>query len=187
MSYYSNFSKSDKRRLIVVVCILWLIIAILIDHIIFKDSWYARLIALGDVKLSFDPFYRDFSHLSFTTFLFAPFLVTTIVLIVLAIKRRIGKADIIKSVVTLVWWSALIFFIIVGGHMVYRFFSAIDIKIVKAITNFCEGYKVEGQIYMFTLYIATIKSGVGALAGFVLGVYFYYKKGVLKFFIEKLL
>jgi len=181
MSYYS----SEKRWYIIGGCILWLIIAILFDHFIFKDSWYARLFALENTKLSFDPFYRDFSHLSFTTFLLVPFLVIVFTLIVLAIRKKIDRNDIVKSIGTIIWWSVFIAIAVVVGHIIYRLISGIDWKVIKVITNFCEGYKIEGQIYLFTLYIVTIKSGIGALVGFVIGVYCYYKKGVLKLLIEK--
>jgi|GEM_PF-3441858 len=185
MSYYSSSEKREKRRYIVGGCILWLIIAILFDHFIFTNSWYARLFALGNAKLSFDPFYRDFSHLSFTTFLLVPFLVVVVTLIILAIRKKIDKKDIGKSIGTIIWWSAFIIIAIVVGHIIYRLISGIDWKVIKVITNFCEGYKIEGQIYLLTLPVVTIKSGVGALVGFVIGVYCYYKKGVLKFLLEK--
>jgi len=182
------YSKSEKRKRWYIVggCVLWFIVAILFDYFIFRDLWYARLFALGNVKLSFDPLYRDFSHISFTTFLLVPFLVTIVTLIVLAIRKRIERADILKSVGTIIWWSVFIVVAVVLGHVIYRLISGVDWKFIKAITNFCEGYKIEGQIYLFSLYIVTIKSGIGAILGFIIGVYFYYKKGVLKFLIEKL-
>jgi len=183
MSYYS---KSEKRWYTVGGCILWFIIAILLDHFIFKNSWYARLFALGDVKLSFDPFYRDFSHISFTTFLLVPFLGILFTLIVLAIRKKIFRTEIVKYIGTITWWAVFIVLAVVVGHVIFRLISGIDWNFIKAITNFCKGYTIEGQIYLFTLYIVTVKSGVGAIVGFVIGVYCYYKKGVLKFFIEEM-
>jgi len=183
----NNSSKRTKSQYVIAICIGWFLIAILIDHFVFRQKlpWYTRLIALENGKFSFDPFYRDISQLSFTTFLLVPFLVAIITLIVLAIRKKIAGSDIVKSVIALVWSLVVIFIAVIVGHLIYRIISGIDWNFIKVITNFCEGYKIEGQIYLFNLHIVDIKSGIGALVGLVIGFYSYYKTGVLKLLIDK--
>ena len=187
MKYSSYYSKPAKRQYIIGICMGWFLIAIFVDHFIFRQliPWYTRLLALENGKILFDPFDRDFAQLSFTTFLLLPFLITLIILIVLAIRKKINSADIIKSVSVLFGSLAIILLAVVLGHVGYRLISGIDWAFIKVITNFCEGYKIEGQIYLFGLYIVNIKSGIGALVGLAFGFYAYYKKGVLKILIEK--
>lgn len=185
MAYY--YSKPAKSEYVIGICAGWFLIAVLVDHFIIrqKASWYTRLFALENGKFSFDPFYRDISQLSFTTFLLVPFLVAVTTLTVLAIRKKIRRAEIVKSVSALTWSLFVIGIAIVVGHIIYRLVSGIDWNFVKAIVHFCEGYKIEGQIYLFNLHIVDIKSGVGALVGLTIGFYSYYKKGVLNLLIEK--
>ena len=187
MSYYSTSEKQKLRRYIIGGCVLWFIIAILLDHFIFKNSWYARIFALGNAKISFDPFYGDFSHLSFTTFLLVPLLVIVFTLIVSTIRKERTIKEIVRYVFSTTWWTVIIVLAVVIGHMVYRLISGLDWNFIQAIVNFCEGYKIEGQIYLFTLSTGvTVKSGVGAIVGFVIGIYCYYKKEGFDFFVEKM-
>jgi len=181
MTNLSYYSKPAKRQYVISICMGWLLIAILIDHFIFRQwaSWYTRLFALENGKFSFDPFFRDFTQLSFTTFLLVPFIIVCVTLIVLAIRKKINRTDIIKSVSALIWSLIVILIAVFVGHIIYRIISGIDWTFIKVVTNFCEGYKIEGQIYLFDLHIVDIKSGVGALVGLVVGFYAYYKKGVL--------
>jgi len=185
MSYYS--SKSVKKRYVIGICLGWFLISILVDYFIFRKiaPWYPRLFALENAKISFDPFSRDISQLSFTTFLLVPFLATLIILAVLAIRKKVYKTDVVKSISGLFWSLMIVVIAVVVGHMIYRLITGIDWNFIKAIENFCEGYKIEGQIYLFNLHIVDIKSGVGAIVGLAFGLYFYYKEGVLKFLIEK--
>lgn len=181
------YSKPTKPQYVIAICIGWFFIAILIDHFVFRQKlpWYTRLIALENGKFSFDPFYRNISQLSFTTFLLVPFLFAIITLIVLAIRKKITGTDVIKSVSSLIWSLVVIFIAVIVGHLIYRIVSGIDWNFIKVITNFCEGYKIEGQIYLFNLHIVDIKSGIGALVGLLIGFYSYYKRGVLNLLIEK--
>ncbi len=187
MTYSSYFSKPAKPQYVIGICIGWFLISVLVDHFIFRQraSWYTRLFALENGKFSFDPFYRDISQLSFTTFLLVPFLLIVITLTVLAIRKKIKRADVLKSISALIWGLAVIVIAVVVGHIIYRLISGIDWNFIKVITNFCEGYKIEGQIYLINLHIVDIKSGVGALVGLAIGFYSYYKKGILKILIEK--
>lgn len=180
-------SKPAKPQYVIAICIGWFIIAILWDHFVFRQKlpWYTRLFAVENGKFSFDPFYRDVSQLSFTTFLLVPFLVAIITLIVLMVMKRITGKDIVKSVSSLIWRLVVIFIAVVVGHIIYRIISGIDWSFIKVITNFCEGYKIEGQIYLLNLHIVDIKSGIGALVGLAIGLYSYYNRGVLKLLIEK--
>jgi hypothetical protein len=183
--YY--YSKPAAFKYIAGICLGWLLVAILVDHFVLRQMapWYTRLFALENGKFSFAPFFRDFAQLSFTTFLLVPFLLSIVVLIALVARKKIKKTDALKSIIQLFWGLAIIIIAVVAGHIIYLLFSGIDWTFVKVITNFCDGYKIEGKIYLFNLYIVSIQSGVGALVGLLVGFYAYYKKGVLKILIEK--
>ena len=96
-----------------------------------------------------------------------------------------NKDDLIKSISTLIWSLGIILVAVIVGHIIYRLVSGIDWSLIKVVTNFCEGYKIEGQIYLFNLHIIDIKSGIGAIVGLAIGFYLYYQKGVLKILVEK--
>ena len=187
MTYSFNYSKPAKPQYIIAISIGWFLISILVDHFIFRQraSWYTRLFALENGKISFDPFYRDVSQLSFTTFLLVPFIIIILTLTVLAIWKKIKRAELFKSISALIWSLSFILLAVVVGHIIYRLISGIEWAFIKVITNFCEGYKIEGQIYLFNLHIVDIKSGVGALVGLAVGFYSYYKRGILKILIER--
>lgn len=187
MVYSGPYSKPIKKRYIIGICFGWFIISVLADYFLFSKSvpGYTRLIALENAKFSLDPFYRNISQLSFTTFLFIPFLISILTIFILAIRKKIDHSEIPKYIINLLLSIASIFLAVILGHLIYRFISGIDWKPIKAITNFFEGYVMEGDIYLFTLYVAKVDSGLGAIFGLMVGIYFFYNKGVLKILIEK--
>ena len=118
MTYSSYYSKPAKKQYVIGICIGWFLISILVDHFIFRQraTWYTRLFALENGKFSFDPFYRDISQLSFTKFLLVPFLIIVITLTVLAIRKKIKRADILKSISALIWSLATVVIAVIIGH-----------------------------------------------------------------------
>lgn len=178
-----------KKRYLLGLIIGWLLFSTLIDHFLLRANalWYTRLIALENGKFVFDPFERSFSQISFTSFILVPFFLAIVAIVVSAIRSKSDRSETVKSVGTLFYSLGLAILAIILGHVIYRLLSGIDWGPVKVVTNFCDGYALEGKLYLFNLFIAELRKGfgIGALVGIVVGIYIYYNQGVLKVIAEK--
>jgi hypothetical protein len=159
------------------------VFAILVDRFVLREHvpWLSNLLYFRDAQIVVKPFERKISWLGLGLVLVVP---SVVIGVILALYSRItGKATTSESAAVFgltAFWFVAIPFIVWAGDVVYRVLKALLDKWswAKGIAAFCEGFVFKGDLYIYGAKLFSIDSGLGALAGLVIGVALLYKKGL---------
>ena len=182
---------NQKRMAVIGGLVAWYVVATLVDRYLLREiaPWFSRLLYLGDAEIVVRPFSRKFSWLGLSLLLVAPsFVVGVGMAIYLRIRKRTSTKECFAIFGLTAFWFILIPFFIWVGDNLYRVCKAFldDWAWAKGVVAFLEGFLFKGDLYVYSFKLVSIDSGLGALAGLILGVALLYKKGLWEMIREKM-
>ena len=176
-------SKLQRALAIVGAFLAWTVVALAVDRYVLRDTlpWLARLLYFKDAEIVVRPFDRTFGWLGLTLVLVLPSLLVGLgAAIYLKVKQKESWSTALASFGILSFCFFLIPFLIWTGDVIYRFAKAVfdDWAWAKGIAEFCDGFVFKGYLCTYGFQIVHLDSGLGAIAGLLLGVALYYKFGL---------
>jgi hypothetical protein len=161
----------------------WCVIAVIVDRYVLREHlpWFSGLLYFRDAEIVVQPFSRKFSWLGLSLLLVAPsFVVGVCLAIYLRLRKKLTSQESVAVFGFTAFWFLLIPVLVWIGHNLFRFFKSFldDLAWAKGIVAFLEGFTFKGDLYIYSLKVVMIDSGLGALAGLVLGIALLYRKGL---------
>lgn len=178
-----NMTNSQKGMAVIGGSATWCVIAILLDRYFLREKapWFSQLLYLRDAEIVVQPFSRTFSWLGLNLLIVAPsFAVGVCLALYLRLRKRLtSQESMVVFGVTAFWFLAIPFLVWVG-HNLYNFFKGLldGWAWAKGIVAFLDGFTFTGDLYVYSFKLVSIHSGLGALAGLVLGTGLLYKKAL---------
>lgn len=183
-------TESQKRKAIIGTICVWFVVGMAIDRYLLKPiaPWFSDFLHLEKAKITVEPFSRTFSWLGLTLVLVAPSIIVGVGWSVYAgIRRKISWKDCAILSGAISFWFFLIPVIMWIGESLYRFLKGFldDWAWAKGFVGFLEGFKLNGDIHIYSFQVMNIDSGLGAMVGLVVGILLLYRKGLWQMIAEK--
>lgn len=161
-----------KILLILAICFAWLIIAALVDGLIFKSLslFYTRIFAFDNVSIQIANLSKEIKQISLSTFFILPLIIFISTQLYLYVKEKKNIKDLLKKIQRPFIYSLWIFAAIFVGHIIFSLLSGLDWKPIKVISNVTKDFYFEGELILFSINFFRIKVGLDALAGLVAGI-----------------
>jgi hypothetical protein len=173
----SKLSSSQRIALVTIVCVLWTIIALVLDHfMIFKHFAGLGKCLLLQLKLSSPAGEIDLPEISVIVLLGVPLLALGLALIP---WRSIGDRSawytaFMKWCQPVFWFLIAIVLTIVGQSL----FLLSKEHLPKGLVELSEKFSLDITLKSWEFTFATLKGSLSALVGLVVGSYLFLQKGV---------
>jgi hypothetical protein len=176
-------SKIQRALALIGAFVAWTVVALAVDRYVLRDllPWLSRLLYFKNAEILVRPFNRTFGWLGLTLVLVLPsFFIGLSAALYLKLKKKETWSTALAGFGILSFWFFLIPFLIWTGDVIYRFTRTglNDWAWARSIADFCDGFIFKGDLYTYGFKIVHVESGLGAIAGLVLGVILYYRFGL---------
>ena len=161
----------------------WIVAALAIDRYALRHNfpWFSDALYFQNAQIVVKPFDRTIAWLGLSLLIVAPSILVGLFLSIwLRMTKRATTTESFQAFGVIAFWFMAVPFVVWIGDNLYRFFKGFmeDWSWAKGLVAFLDGFVFKGDLYVYSFKVVHLDSGLGAIAGLMLGCALLYQRGL---------